>query len=416
MAQNQFYSAVQQLFERAADQLELPQGLRDRLRHPKRQVIVSVPVHLDDGAEIVFPGYRVLHNSDRGPGKGGVRFHPTATLEEVTALATLMTWKTALLNLPFGGAKGAVACDTKSMSDREVEQVARRYMQEISPIVGADVDIPAPDMYTDERVMGWMMDAYDRIVGRDVRGVVTGKPLALGGLPGRQDATARGAAIVMALSIKDSGRSVTDCRAAVQGFGNVGSLVSKILVEEYGARIVSVSDSGGAIYREDGLPIAEVMETKLREGTVTAYKHAEVIDSEDQWSLEVDAFIPAAQHGAIDKKVAKTVQANLIIEAAHGPVTPEADEVLYKRGITVIPDILANGGGVTVSYFEWAQNQQVERWRPERVRTSLEEVMTAAYEEVLARATEIESDLRAAAYQLGITRVAEAAGARGGLL
>ncbi len=415
MAPERFYRAVQNAYERAAEQLELPSGLRERLRLPKRQVVVSVPVVRDDGSEIVYTGFRVLHNVDRGPGKGGVRFHPAVTLEEVTALATLMTWKTGLLNLPFGGAKGAVACDTKRMSGREIEQVARRYMLEISPLVGADTDIPAPDMYTDERVMGWMMDAYDQISGHAARGVVTGKPLALGGLAGRQDATARGAAIVLAHSVADSGRSIDNCRVAVQGFGNAGSQVSKILVEEYGARIVAVSDSSGAIHSQRGLPIEAVMDAKQNEGTVLAFRDADHIKPCDLWSLEVDVVIPAAGHGAIDETVAKKIRAALVVEAANGPVTPEGDAILYDRGITVIPDILANGGGVTVSYFEWAQNQQAERWRPERVQTSLREVMTTAYQEVIERAREIESDLRTAAYQLGVNRVAEAAGARGGM-
>lgn len=414
MSRNAFYEAVQHSFERAADQLELPNGLRERLRRPKRQLIVSVPVQRDDGSETVYAGYRVLHNTDRGPGKGGIRFHPSASLEEVTALATLMTWKTAVLGLPFGGGKGAVACDTKSLSGREIEQVARRYMQEISPLVGPDVDIPAPDMYTDERVMGWMMDAYDQIVGRDIRGVVTGKPLALGGMEGRQDATARGAAIVLALALKERGQTIEGCRVAVQGFGNAGSLVSKILAEEYGGCVVSVSDSSGAIYRDDGLPIADVMAAKQRERTVLAFKDADPIDPAELVTLDVDVLIPAAQHGAIDKKVAKKVKAGLIIEAANGPTTPEADETLHERGVTVVPDILANGGGVTVSYFEWAQNQQVEQWRPERVRRSLEEVMSAAYRDVSRQAGQADSDLRTAAYSLGVSRVAEAAGARGG--
>ncbi len=388
--------------------------MRERLNRPKRQLIVSVPIERDDGSESVFEGYRVLHNFDRGPGKGGVRFHPKATLEEVTALATLMTWKTALLDLPFGGAKGAVACDAKSLSAREMEQVARRYMEEISPLVGPDMDIPAPDMYTDERVMGWMMDAYDRIVGRDVRGVVTGKPLALGGMPGRQDATARGAAIVLALALEDAGASVEDCRVAVQGFGNAGSLVSRILAAEYGARIVAVSDSTGAVYRDGGLPVDDVIETKLEGGRVDGFQDADSIDPDELWSLDVDVLIPAAQHGAIDADVAGRIQARIVIEAANGPTTPEADEVLYERGISVVPDILANAGGVTVSYFEWAQNQQVERWRPERVRSSLEQVMSTGYRAVVDKAESEECDPRSAAYLVGVSRVAEAAGARGG--
>lgn len=415
MSGNSFYQAVQQCFLRAADRLGVNNGLRDRLWRPRRKLVVAVPIERDDGTESVFEGYRVVHNTDRGPGKGGVRFHPATSVEEVTALATLMTWKTAMLNLPFGGAKGAVACDTKHLSDREVEQVARRYMQEIAPLVGPEIDIPAPDMYTDERVMGWMMDAYDRIVGRDVRAVVTGKPLALGGTAGRQDATARGAAIVLAHALADRGMKAKGCRICVQGFGNAGSLVSKILAEEYGARIVSVSDSSGAIYDDRGLPIQEVMTLKREEGTVTAHEDADKIDVEEQWALDVDVLIPAAQHGSIDERVAERVQARVIIEAANGPTTPEADRVLFDRGVVVVPDILANGGGVTVSYFEWAQNQQFERWRPERIRENLQEVMSTAYEEVTTRAAEDGSDLRSAAYVIALTRVAEAAGARGGL-
>ena len=415
MSGDSFYKAVQDSFERAAERLELPDGLRERLRRPKRQLIVSVPLQRNGGSEAVFVGYRVLHNDDRGPGKGGVRFHPAATLDEVTALATLMTWKTAVMKLPFGGAKGAVACDTKGLSDLELEQVARRYMEEISPLVGPDVDIPAPDMYTDGRVMGWMMDAYMRIVGRGSRGVVTGKPLALGGMEGRQDATARGAAIVLALALKDCGRPLQGCRVAVEGFGNAGSLVSQILAKEYGAKIVAVSDSTGAIYAEDGLSIGAVIEAKQAERSVLAFKQAEKIHHDDLYSLDVDVLIPAAGHGSIDERVAKKVRAGLIIEAANGPTTPGADEILFNQGITVIPDILANGGGVTVSYFEWAQNLQVEQWRPERVRENLEEVMTRAYGDVVEQASAAKSDLRTAAYELGVSRVAEAAGARGGL-
>lgn len=415
MSQDAFYKAVQDAFERAADQLDLPDGLRQRLRTPKRQVISAVPILRDDGSEVVYAGYRVLHNTDRGPGKGGVRFHPAATLEEVTALATLMTWKTAVMSLPFGGAKGAVACDTKHMSGREVEQVARRYIEEISPLVGPDMDIPAPDMYTDERVMGWMMDAYRRIVGRDIRGVVTGKPLALGGMEGRHDATARGAAIILKLALADRGAGTQGCRVVVEGFGNAGSLVSKILAEEYGCLIIAVSDSSGAIHREEGLPIAEVVAAKQRERTVLAFEKADRIKPMELYSLGADVLIPAAGHGSLDAKVANVIKAGLIIEAANGPTTPEADAVLLDHGITVVPDILANGGGVTVSYFEWAQNVQVEQWRPERVRRSLKEVMSTAYKDVVKQAESAKSDLRTAAYQLGISRVAEAAGARGGL-
>ena len=415
MNRSAFHEAVQISFERAADSLELPEGLRQRLQRPKRQLIVSVPIQRDDGSEVVYSAFRVLHNTDRGPGKGGVRFHPSATLDEVTALAMLMTWKTAVMGLPFGGAKGAVACDTKAMSGREVEQVARRYMEEISPLVGPDVDIPAPDMYTDERVMGWMMDAYRRIAGRDIRGVVTGKPLALGGMEGRHDATARGAAIAMALAVEKQGGVTKGCRVAVEGFGNAGSQVAKILAEEYECLVVSVSDSTGAIYRESGLPIADVMEAKHKERTVLAFKDADVIESSDLHSLDVDVLVPAAGHGSIDEKVAEKIKAGLVIEVANGPTTPDADKILYDRGIVVVPDILANGGGVTVSYFEWAQNLQVEQWRPERVRHSLEDVMSTAHNDVVKQAEEANSDLRTAAYQLGVSRVAEAAGARGGM-
>lgn len=414
MSGDLFYSAVQRCFEEAAQRLGIPEGLRELLDRPRRQLIVSVPIERDDGSRSVFEGYRVVHNTARGPGKGGVRFHPGVNLEEVTALATLMTWKTAVLDLPFGGAKGAVACDTKQLSDREVEQVARRYMEEIAPLVGPEIDIPAPDMYTDERVMGWMMDAYDRIVGRDVRGVVTGKPLALGGTAGRQDATARGAAIVLAMALKERGQQCEGCRVAVQGFGNAGSLVSRILADEYRARIVSVSDSKGAIYREAGLPIDAVIEAKREQGSVIAFDDADRIDPEEQWSLDVDVMIPAARHGAIDESVANRLRAGIVIEAANGPTTPEADRVLFDRDVTVVPDILANGGGVTVSYFEWAQNQQFERWRPERVRANLKETMSRAYETVEAKARSEGCNLRTAAYLVGVERVAEAAGARGG--
>jgi glutamate dehydrogenase (NAD(P)+) len=407
---NPYEFALRQ-FERAADQLGLDAGTRSVLRNPKRQLIVSVPVKMDDGSIRVFQGYRVQHSIARGPSKGGIRYHPGVTLDEVKALAMWMTWKCAVVNIPFGGAKGGITVDPKAISLGENERMTRRFTSEISIVLGHDRDIPAPDVYTNSQTMAWMMDTYSMIKGYSTLGVVTGKPLSVGGSAGRNEATAEGCYVSIEEAAKRQGLSLKGATAAVQGFGNAGMHVARFL-EEAGTRIVAVSDSKGGILDKKGLNVASVVAAKEKKGSVTAAR-GEKVGNDEVLELPVDILVPAALEGVITRRNAARIKARIVAEAANGPTTPDADDILNKKGIVVIPDILANAGGVTVSYFEWVQDLYSFFWDPEMVRTQLQRTIRKAYGDVEEMARRHETDLRTGALILAVGRVHEATKIRG---
>jgi glutamate dehydrogenase (NAD(P)+) len=407
---NPFQFALKQ-FDRAADHLELDPGTRDVLRNPKRQLTVSIPVRMDDGSVKVFQGHRVQHSIARGPSKGGIRYHPGVTLDEVKALAMWMTWKCAVVNIPFGGAKGGITVDPKALSVGENERMTRRFTSEISIILGPDRDIPAPDVYTNSQTMAWMMDTFSMTRGSTTLGVVTGKPLSVGGSAGRNEATAEGCFVAIEEAAKRQGLALKGARAAVQGFGNAGAFAAKFLAEA-GARVVAVSDSGGGIHNDKGLDLEAVTAAKAKKGSVTAGKGDE-ISNEQLLELPVDILVPAALEGVITRKNASRVKARIVAEAANGPTTPDADDILRKKGTVVIPDILANAGGVTVSYFEWVQDLYSFFWDPDMVRTQLQRTIRRAYEDVESTARKYDTDLRTGALVLAVNRVEEATRIRG---
>jgi glutamate dehydrogenase/leucine dehydrogenase len=399
-------------FDMAAEFLKVDPGLRQILRTPKRVMEVSVPVKLDNGQVKVFVGYRVQHNTARGPAKGGVRYHPNLTLDEVKALACWMTWKTATMNIPYGGSKGGVICDTKRMSRGELERLTRRFTYEILPILGPERDIPAPDVATDAQTMAWMMDTYSTLAGEASLDCVTGKPLSLGGSEGRLDATARGLLFAIEEACKIKKISLRGASVAVQGYGNVGSTVSRILSEKK-ARIVAISDSRGGAHNPRGIDPLKAYRYKERAGTVVGMPGASRISSEDLLALKCDILIPAALENAITLHNADQIKAKIVAEGANGPTTPHADEVLARKGIFVIPDILANAGGVTVSYFEWAQNLQGARWQDAELSQRLELMMRSAFNDVYMTMRKHRTHSRAAAYVLAVGRVTEAMLLRG---
>ncbi len=405
------YEEVVRLFEQAADDLSLGEDVRLLLRMPYRELHVEVPVRMDNGRVQVFPGYRVQHSGARGPYKGGVRYHPQVDLDQVRALAALMTWKCALVDLPFGGAKGGVQCDPGSMSTSELNRLTRRYTQNIAHIIGVNRDIPAPDMGTNAQVMAWMMDAYGQSNGY-TPGIVTGKPIALGGSYGRDAATGRGVYFILRELCSELGREPGATSVAVQGYGNVGSWTAR-LAAQGGCRIVAISDVSGGIRRDDGINIAG-LEALVRDGgALRDYPGADNISNEELLGLDVDILIPAALGGVITEDNAQSVRARIIIEAANRPLTEAADAALTDRGVTIAPDILANAGGVTVSYFEWTQNIQQFRWEEERVNTELERIMVLAYRRVREMARDYNVTMRRAAYRIAVDRVAEAINLRG---
>ncbi|MCK4649051.1 Glu/Leu/Phe/Val dehydrogenase [bacterium] len=401
-----------ELLNRAAKKLKLDPGLHKKLGAPKRQLIVSIPVKMDDGSLEVFTGYRVQHNVDRGPSKGGLRYHPTVTLDEIKALAMAMTWKCAVVGIPYGGAKGGVTCNPKEMSLSEIERLTRRFTYEISVIIGPEKDIPAPDVYTDSQTMSWIMDTYSMAQGFTVPGVVTGKPLALGGTLGRKDATAWGTVFTIQQAVKYLNLDLKKATVAIQGYGNAGSGTARILAAK-GARIIAVSDSRGGIYNGKGLDPVKVTKHKSKTGSVKGYEEGKAISNEELLELKCDVLVPAALENQVTEKNAKRIKAKIIAEAANGPTTPGADEILAKKKIFVIPDILANAGGVTVSYFEWMQDLQFHFWTEEEVNAQLEKVMVKGFQDVLKVYRKERVDMRTAAYMLAISRVAEATRLRG---
>jgi glutamate dehydrogenase/leucine dehydrogenase len=399
-------------FDMAAEYLKLDPGLRQVLRTPKRILEVSLPTKMDNGQVKVFTGYRVQHNIARGPAKGGIRFHPNVTLDEVKALAAWMTWKTAAVNIPYGGAKGGVICDTKRMSKGELERLTRRYASELLPIIGPDKDIPAPDMYTDAQTMAWIMDTYSMTVGHSALGVVTGKPISLGGSLGRNEATARGCLYIVEEACKLKKMSLRGASVAIQGFGNAGSIAARLFAEKK-AKIVAVSDSRGGVTNPRGIDPIKAIRYKERSGTVVGMPGASRISNDDLITMKCDILIPAALENVITLHNADQIKAKIVAEAANGPTTPHADEVLARRGITVLPDILCNAGGVTVSYFEWAQDLQGVFWDEQEVNAKLQKVMVRAFSDVVETMRKYHTYPRAGAMILAVNRVAEATLVRG---
>lgn len=409
---DQFDIAVAQV-KKSAQILKLDNGMVEILTKPKRELTVNFPVRLDDGSVNVFTGYRVQYNYSRGPCKGGVRFHPNVTLNEVRALAAWMTWKTAVMNLPYGGAKGGVIVDPKKLSKAELERLTRRFTSEISIIIGPEKDIPAPDVYTDSQTMAWMMDTFSMIKGYSVPGVVTGKPLSIGGSEGRSEATARGAMYAARAAAKTIGMDTRKATVAVQGFGNAGSIGARLFSDELGSKVVAVSDSKGGIYSKEGLDIRQLLQHKSKTGSVANFPGTKEISNEELLQLDVDILVPAALENQITEKNASSVKATMVVEEANGPTTPRADEILYKNGIHLLPDILANAGGVTVSYFEWVQDIQSLFWSLEEVNERLERVMTKAYKDILPISKSENVDMRTAAYVYAVKKVVDAHNIRG---
>jgi glutamate dehydrogenase (NAD(P)+) len=399
-------------FDMAAEFLKLDPGLRQILRTPKRVMEVSIPTKMDNGQVKVLTGYRVQHNVARGPGKGGIRFHPNVTLDEIKALATWMTWKTAMMNLPLGGAKGGIVCDPKRMSKSELERMTRRYASEILPIIGPDQDIPAPDVYTDAQTMAWIMDTYSMTVGHAAHGVVTGKPQSIGGSAGRDEAAARGLVAIVEEACKLKKISLRGASVAIQGFGSSGATTARVFAEKK-AKIVAVSDTRGGVTNPRGIDPIKAIRYKERAGTVVGMPGASRISHDELMTMKCDILIPAALESVITLHNAEAVKARIVAEAANGPTTPHADEILARRGITVLPDILANAGGVTVSYFEWVQNQQGLMWDAEEVNARLQKSMVRSFHEMVDTMRKHHVPPRAGAMILAVGRVAEALLVRG---
>jgi len=399
-------------FDIAAEYLKLDPGLRQVLRSPKRILEVSVPTKMDNGQVKVFTGFRVQHNVARGPAKGGIRYHPNVTLDEVKALAAWMTWKTATVNLPYGGAKGGVICDPKRMSKGELERMTRRFAFEILPLIGPEEDIPAPDVYTDSQTMAWIMDTYSMTKGYSALGVVTGKPVSLGGSEGRNEATARGCLVVCEEACKIKKMNLRGASVAIQGFGNAGSVAARLFTEKK-ARVIAISDSRGGVFNSRGIDPLKAVRYKERSGTVVGMPGTSRISNDDLLTMKCDILIPAALENAITLNNADQIKAKIVAEAANGPTTPHADEVLARRGIMLLPDILANAGGVTVSYFEWVQDLQGFFWAEGEVNAKLESVMRRAFQEVHDTMRKHRTHMRTGAYLLAVGRVAEATLVRG---
>jgi glutamate dehydrogenase/leucine dehydrogenase len=414
---NPWLNALKQL-DKAAKAINLDPGYHQILAHPKRVLEVELPVKMDDGSIKVFVGWRVQHNDARGPCKGGIRYHPDTDVDEVKALAMWMTWKTAVVDIPYGGAKGGVRVDPTKLSKAELERLTRRYAYAIAPIIGVDIDIPAPDVYTNPQTMAWIMDTYSMIKGYPEPGVITGKPLEIGGSEGREEATARGLQYVTEEAVRVMKIDPKKAKVAVQGYGNAGYFSAKFM-QELGMKVVAVSDTKGAIYNPDGLDSDKVLEYKQKTGTVAGFPGSTLLDkdpvkaNEKLLELDVDILIPAAVENVITDKNADNIKAKLIVEAANGPTTPEADDILHERGITVVPDILSNAGGVTVSYYEWVQARTREWWDIETVRKKLKARMAKSFNDVYNMHKELKVDMRTAALALAVKRVVRAMELRG---
>jgi glutamate dehydrogenase (NAD(P)+) len=406
------WAVAQQQFDLAAERLNLDDGMRRVLREPRREFTVHFPVHMDDGSVRVFTGYRVQHNLGRGPAKGGIRYHQDVSIDEVKALAMWMTWKCAVVGIPYGGGKGGVIVDPKQLSLREVESLTRRFFTEIEVLVGPEKDIPAPDVNTNAQIMAWMMDTYSMHAGYTVPGVVTGKPISLGGSEGRNEATARGTVYCIIEAARHLGIELPKSTVAVQGFGNAGSIAAQLISAE-GSTVIAVSDSTGGIHNPNGLEINKVIAWKKEHGTVQGFPGSTDITNAEVLEVDCNILIPAALENQITEANAGNIKARLIAEAANGPTTPEADRILWKNSKFMIPDILCNAGGVTVSYFEWVQDLNRDHWSEEVVNAKLKEIMVKAFTSVLAIARREQVDMRTAAYLLAVQRVADAMTMRG---
>ena len=406
------FNAMLQEFDGAARLLGLDPGIWKILTHPKRQITVSCPIQMDNGEIEVFTGYRVQYNITLGPAKGGIRYHPDVTLDEVTALAAWMTWKCAVAHIPFGGGKGGIICDPTRMSRRELEALTRRYVAEIVDAIGPDKDVPAPDVNTNDQVMAWIMDTYSMHVGYTATAVVTGKPIEMGGSLGRREATGRGVMITTREAAKHLRLDVKDLTVAVQGFGNVGS-VSADLLSKLGAKVVAVTDWKGGVYDKSGIDIRRLLDYTKQHKSVDGYPSGEPIENVDLFTLGVDVLVPAAMENQITMENAPAIKAKIIVEGANGPTTPDAHKHLHERGVFVIPDILANAGGVTTSYFEWVQDRHGYFWEEDEVNRRLEAKMVEAFDDVLQTSIRYKTDMRTAAYIVAINRVATVTRMRG---
>jgi glutamate dehydrogenase (NAD(P)+) len=409
---SKFWENAHLYFDRVYQTMKLDPTWRAALSTPKRILTVSCPIRRDDGSIQVFTGYRVQHNGARGPFKGGIRYDSSVNQDECMALGMLQTWKNALVDLPFGGAKGGIVCDPKKLSLGEKERLTRRYTSELLPIIGPNQDIPAPDLGTDGQVMSWILDTYSMMVGYQALGVVTGKPVSIGGSVGREEATGRGVMVVLRKFLATQNKTLEGMRVAVQGFGNVGSHTAR-LMHERGCKVVAISAKEGGLYDEDGINIAAAATYYKDNGVLTGFPDAEAITNDELLTCDCDVLIPAAMENTITADVASQIKARTVVEAANGPTTPEADEILNENGVTVLPDILANAGGVTVSYFEWVQGLDNFFWDLKRVQDELQKGMERAFDAVNAKADEADCDYRTAAYTIAISRVAEACRLKG---
>jgi len=407
------FETVQAQLDEVASLLHLEPGIHAILRQPMRELQVCIPVRMDDGQTKVFTGFRVQHNNARGPFKGGIRFHPDETIDTIRTLATWMTWKCAIVDIPFGGGKGGVICNPKQMSGGELERLSRGYINAIWQYIGPDSDIPAPDVYTNPQVMAWMMDEYSRLKGCNTPAVITGKPLALGGSLGRGDATARGGMFTIEEAAKQLGIDLATATVAVQGYGNAGSYIATLMNDILGSKIIAISDSKGGIYNKQGLDPHQVLQHKRETGSVINFPQAENISNDGLLELEVNVLCPSALESSITQGNASKIRAKIVAELANGPTTPEADEVLHHNGVFVIPDFLCNAGGVTVSYFEWVQNTYNYYWDEDEVHHRLNKKMTKAFQAVLSESLKRKVSMRLAGYIVAVARVAEAMRLRG---
>lgn len=407
------FEVAQEQIDSCADILHLESNVREILRNPMRELHVSVPVRMDNGRVKVFHGFRVQYNDARGPSKGGIRFHPEETIDTVRALSAWMTWKCALLNLPLGGGKGGIICSPKELSKGELERLSRAYIQAVWQFIGPAIDVPAPDVYTTPEIMSWMMDEYSKIVGKSQFGVITGKPICIGGSAGRGDATARGGMYAIREAANVLSIDMSNCTGAIQGYGNAGYHAARLCKEVFGSKLVAVSDSKGGIYCSEGLDSEVVYKHKVKTGSVVNLPNTQNISNKELLELDVDVLIPSALENVITEKNAGNIKAKILAELANGPTTPKADEILYENGVHVIPDFLCNAGGVTVSYFEMVQNSCMYNWDEEEVHKRLDEKMKTAYHAVLSTSKKYDINMRKAAYVVAVERVVEAMKCRG---
>jgi glutamate dehydrogenase (NAD(P)+) len=413
VAENNPYEIVRRQITKCAEILKLDPQVTALLMNPLRELHVSLPVRMDDGSVKVFQGYRVQYNDARGPGKGGIRFHPEETIDTVRALAAWMTWKCSLLDLPLGGAKGGIICNPKELSQTELERLSRAYIRAIYQFIGPERDVPAPDVYTTPQIMAWMMDEYSVIIGKPQFGVITGKPLIVGGSPGRGDATAKGGMFTIREAARNLGIDMKKATVAIQGYGNAGYFAAKLVKEMFGSRVVAVCDTKGGVYCKTGIDTAKAFECKEKSGTVCTMDDVEKVTNEDVLTMNVDVLIPAAIENVITAKNASKIKAKIVAELANGPTTPDADDILYANGVHIIPDFLCNAGGVTVSYFEMVQNAYMYYWDEAEVYEKLDKRISAAYTSVYETSKKYKVNMRQAAYVVAVKRVVDAMKVRG---